>query len=112
MHQRTSFKHVSDRCSRCSFGESSHSHIWTGFAHFILTCTAYTQKYAISAADLIYQDTKSVIKVVRYGLTIQCYPDAHAVELVEKQSTRQREHPHEPKPPFCPEWPASVVAWR
>ncbi len=26
-----------------------------------------------------------MIKVVRYGLNIQCYPDTHAVELVEKQ---------------------------
>ncbi len=31
------------------------------------------------------------------------YPDAHAVELVEKQIARQREHPHEPKPPFWAE---------
>lgn len=33
----------------------------------------------------MHQDRRSVIKVVRDGLNIQGYPDAHAVELVEKQ---------------------------
>jgi len=60
----------------------------------------YTQQCALYVANLIHQDTRSVIKVVRYGLNIQCYPDAHAVELVEKQIARQREHPREPKSPF------------
>lgn len=64
---------------------------------------AYTQEYAIYVVGLIYQDTRSVIKVVRYGLNIQCYPDAHAVELCEKQIARQREHLYEPKPPFWAE---------
>ena len=32
-----------------------------------------------------------MIKVVRYGLNIQCFPDEHAVELVEKQIAKQRE---------------------
>jgi hypothetical protein len=40
-------------------------------------------------ANLIHQDTRSVVKVVRYGNTIACYPDAHTVELVERQITRQ-----------------------
>jgi hypothetical protein len=31
-----------------------------------------------------------VIKVVRYGLNIQCFPDEHAVELVEKQIAQQQ----------------------
>jgi hypothetical protein len=31
---------------------------------------------------------RSVIKVVRYDLNIQCYPDAHAMELVGKQIAR------------------------
>jgi hypothetical protein len=30
-----------------------------------------------------------VIKVVRYGINIQRFPDAHAVELVEKQIAQQ-----------------------
>ncbi len=61
---------------------------------------AYTQHYALYMATLIHQDTRSVIKVVRYGFTIQCYPDAHAVELVKKQIARQRNHPYEPKRPI------------
>ena len=32
-----------------------------------------------------------MIKVVRFGLNFLCLPDAHAVELVEKQIARQRE---------------------
>jgi hypothetical protein len=31
-----------------------------------------------------------VLKVVRYGLTIACYPNAHAVGLVERQIARQQ----------------------
>ncbi len=47
----------------------------------------YTQHYALYMANLIHQDTRSVIKVVRYGLNIQCYPgvqqaaDAEQFEL-------------------------------
>jgi hypothetical protein len=40
---------------------------------------------------------------VRYGLNIQCYPDAHAVELVEKQIAQQREHPRVPRRLFWAE---------
>ncbi len=52
---------------------------------------AYIQEYAIYAAGLIHKDTRSVIKVVRYGLTIASFPDEHAVQLVERQIARQRE---------------------
>ena len=52
---------------------------------------AYTQEYALYTANLIHQDSRSVIKVVRYGLNLACFPDEHAVELVEKQIARQRE---------------------
>jgi hypothetical protein len=62
-----------------------------------------SQEHAVYAADLIRQDTRSVIKVVRFGNTIACWPDAHAVELVEKQIAWQRDHPREPKPPFWAE---------
>ncbi len=61
---------------------------------------AYTQEYALYVARLIHQDTRSVIKVVWYGLNNQCYPNAHVVELVEMQIARQKEHPREPKRPF------------
>ncbi len=57
-------------------------------SHWIEALQTYMQEWALYAAGLIHQDRRSVIKVVRYGLNIQCYPDAHAVELVEKQSTR------------------------
>ena len=40
--------------------------------------------------NLMHQDSRSVIKVVRYGLNIQCFPNEHAVELVEKQIARQQ----------------------
>jgi len=40
-------------------------------------------------ANLIHRDSRSVIKVVRFGLNILCLPDEHAVELVEKQIARQ-----------------------
>jgi hypothetical protein len=51
----------------------------------------FTEQWAIYVAGLMYQDSRSVIKVVRYGLNIQCFPDEHAVELVEKQIAKQRE---------------------
>ena len=36
-----------------------------------------------------------MLKVVRYGLNLACFPDAHAVELVERQIARQQERePH------------------
>jgi hypothetical protein len=50
---------------------------------------AYTEQWALYAAQLIYQDSKAVIKVVRYGLNLLCLPDEHAVELVEKQIAGQ-----------------------
>ena len=61
---------------------------------------ASTQEWALYVAGLMHQDRRSVIKVVRNGLNIQCYPDAHGVELVEKQIARQRKHPREPRPQF------------
>ena len=54
---------------------------------------AYTQQYALYIANLIHQDTRSVIKVVRYGNNIACFPTPHAVELVEKQIARQKMNP-------------------
>jgi hypothetical protein len=45
----------------------------------------FTEQWAVYVAGLMHQDSRSVIKVVRYGLNIQCFPDEHAVELVEKQ---------------------------
>jgi hypothetical protein len=38
----------------------------------------------------MHQDSHAVIKVVRYGLNLACFPDTHAVELVERQIAHQR----------------------
>jgi hypothetical protein len=37
----------------------------------------------------MHQESHAVIRVVRYGLNLLCLPDAHAVELVEKQLAQQ-----------------------
>jgi len=37
----------------------------------------------------MHQDSKAVIKVMRYGLNLVCFPDAHAVDLVGKQIAGQ-----------------------
>ena len=49
----------------------------------------YTEQWALYIANLMHQDSHAVIKVVRYGLNIPCFPDAHAVELVDKQIAQQ-----------------------
>ncbi len=51
----------------------------------------YTQEYAVYVANLIHQDSHSVIKVERYGLIIACFPNKHAVELVEQQIAKQEQ---------------------
>jgi hypothetical protein len=62
-----------------------------GVGHWNEPIQADTEQWAVYVAGLMHQDSRSVIKVVRYGLNIQCFPDAHAVELVEKQITRQQQ---------------------
>jgi hypothetical protein len=52
----------------------------------------YTGQYAVYIAGLIHKDTHAVIKVVRYGLNIAYFPDAHAVEQVERQITREKQN--------------------
>ncbi len=39
-----------------------------------------TQEYALYVANLIHHDSKAVIKVVRYGITIASFPNAETVE--------------------------------
>jgi hypothetical protein len=56
----------------------------TGRGAWIEPVQVSTQEYALSIANLIHQDSGSVMKVVRDDLTIACYPNADAVELVEK----------------------------
>jgi hypothetical protein len=62
-----------------------------GEGHWFEPIQAYSQQYALYVANLIHKDSRAVIKVVRYGLNIACFPDEHAVELVERQIVRQRE---------------------
>ena len=50
----------------------------------------FTEQWALVIANLMHQDSHAVIKVVRYGLNLQCFADAHAVELVEKQIAQQK----------------------
>lgn len=51
---------------------------------------ADTQDYAIYVANLIHKDSKAVIKVVRYGITIAAFPDEKTVERIEKFIARQQ----------------------
>ena len=50
------------------------------------------QEYALSLAGLIHKDTHLVVKVVRYGLTIACFPNEQTVQRVELQITREWPH--------------------
>ncbi len=49
----------------------------------------YTQEYALYVANLIHKDSKAVIKVVRYGITLACFPDEKTVERIEQFIARQ-----------------------
>ena len=51
-----------------------------------------SQEYALYVANLIHKDTYSVIKVVRYGLTIASFPNEQTVQRVEQQITREWPH--------------------
>jgi hypothetical protein len=51
----------------------------------------YTQEYALNVANLIYNDSRAVIKVVRYGIPLACVPDEKTVQIVERQIARQQE---------------------
>ena len=62
----------------------------TSEGRWIEPLQVYNQEYALYVANLIHQDSRSVIKVVRYSLNIACFPDKHAVELVERQIARQQ----------------------
>jgi hypothetical protein len=50
------------------------------------------QEYALYLAGLIHRNTKSVLKVVRYGLTIACFPDEKTVSQVEQQIAERWPH--------------------
>jgi hypothetical protein len=50
------------------------------------------QEYALYLANLIHKDTRSVVKVVRYGLTTACFPDEKTVSRVEQPISREWPH--------------------
>ena len=52
---------------------------------------AHTEQWALSIANLMHQDSRAVIKVVRFGNTLARFPDEHTVEMVEKIIARQQE---------------------
>ena len=61
-------------------------YIWQPEKHggcWIEPVQAYTQEYAIYVANLIHQNTRSVIKVARYGVTIAAFPNKETVERIE-----------------------------
>ena len=61
-----------------------------GEGHWSEPVQCFTEQWALVIANLKHQESHAVIKVVRYGLNIQCFADAHAVELVEKQIAQQK----------------------
>ena len=63
--------------------------------HWSEPAQCFNEQWALYIANLMHQDSHAVIKVVRYGLNIQCFPDEHTVELVERQIAKQRERREE-----------------
>ena len=66
------------------------AHTPGGVGSWIEPAQCYTQEYALYIANLIHKDARAVIKVVRYGLNIACFPDEHTVQFVEQQIARQQ----------------------
>jgi hypothetical protein len=50
----------------------------------------YTQEYAIYDTNLVHADSRAVIKVVRFGITLACFPNKETVDRVERQIARQQ----------------------
>jgi hypothetical protein len=64
---------------------------YTGKGSWIEAFQAYNQEYDLYAANLIHQDSRAVIKVVRYGINLACFPDEKTIQLVERQIAKQQE---------------------
>ena len=65
-----------------------------GEGHWSEPAQYFTEEWALYIANLMHQDSHVVIKVVRYGLNLACFPDEKTVQLVEKQIARQQEKQH------------------
>lgn len=63
----------------------------SGKGAWIEPVQVYTQEYALYVANLLYNDSRAVIKVVRYGINLACFPDEKTVQLVERQIAKQQE---------------------
>jgi hypothetical protein len=61
-----------------------------GEGHWNEPVQCFTEQWAVYVAGLMHHDSRSVIKVVRYGNNIACFPDELAVELVERQIAQQK----------------------
>ena len=61
----------------------------TGVGSWDEPVRCFIQQDALYAANLIHRDSRAAIKVVRFGLNLACFPDEHAVELVERQIAQQ-----------------------
>jgi len=66
-----------------------------GEGHWNEPMQCFTEQWAIYVAGLMHQDSRSVIKVVRNSNNLACFPDEHAVELVERQIAQQWERRRE-----------------
>ncbi len=56
---------------------------------------AYSDNDALYTANLIHMDSNAVIKIVRYGLNLACFPDEHTIELCERQIAQQQKRERE-----------------
>ncbi len=63
----------------------------SGKGQWIEPVQVYSQEYALYIANLVHKDSRAVIKVVRYGITLACFPDEKTVERVERQIAKQQE---------------------
>ncbi len=66
------------------------AHILGGRHKWYEALQAFTEDDALYTANLMHVDSKAVIKVVRYGLNLACFPDEHTVALCERQLTQQQ----------------------
>ncbi len=47
--------------------------------------------FAYPEHTFIYKDSKCVMKVVRYGINLTCFPDEKAVKLIEQHIAREKQ---------------------
>jgi len=55
-----------------------------GGGHWEEVAQIHTAEYTNYLANLIYNDSKCVMRVVRYGLDMTCFPNKETVERIDK----------------------------